>query len=143
MKIVDPSSIRAQTGTRRADRGGARSGEFARHLSETDEARGAGAPAGAAAASGIAGILSLQEADDRGGSRRRAVLRADTLLDKLDELRHALLMGSLTRGQLGELERLVAVRRGAIDDPELAGVLDEIDLRVQVEIAKYQYQSAS
>lgn len=71
------------------------------------------------------------------------MLRADTLLDKLDELRHALLMGSLTRGQLAELERLVAVHRGAVDDPALAGVLDEIDLRVQIEIAKYQYESAS
>lgn len=143
MKIVDPSSIRAQTGARRSERGGARSGEFARHLSDAEGSRGASAAGGAAAASGIAGILTLQETDDRSGARRRAVLRADTLLDKLDELRHALLMGSLTRGQLAELERLVAVRRGAVDDPMLAGVLDEIDLRVQVEIAKYQYESAS
>ncbi len=102
-------------------------------------ASGAGAAAGA---SGIAGILTLQETDDRGGARRRAVLRADTLLDKLDELRNALLMGSLTRGQLADIERLVGVRSGAVDDPMLAGVLDEIDLRVQVEIAKYQYESA-
>jgi hypothetical protein len=71
------------------------------------------------------------------------VLRADTLLDKLDELRHGLLMGSLTRSQLAELERLVSIRRGDVDDPQLNALLDDIDLRVQVEIAKYDYQTTS
>lgn len=141
MKIVDPSSIRGPVGAKRAEKPGARSGGFARHLDGADETRGASASGAAAPATGVSGIFGIQEVDERTQSRRRAVLRADTLLDKLDELRHALLLGDLTRSQLGELERLVAVRRGAVDDPELAGLLDEIDLRVQVEIAKYQYNS--
>jgi hypothetical protein len=143
MKIVDPSSIRGPAAPRRADRSAARSGEFARHLDDTSGAGASASASGLAATAGVAGILSLQEVDDRGASRRRAVLRADTLLDKLDELRHGLLMGSLTRSQLAELERLVSIRRGDVDDPQLNALLDDIDLRVQVEIAKYDYQTTS
>lgn len=143
MKIVDPSSIRGPAAPRRADRSGARSGEFARHMEDTSATGASSSASGLSAAAGVAGILSLQEVDDRGASRRRAVLRADTLLDKLDELRHGLLMGTLTRSQLAELERLVSVRRGDVDDPQLNELLDDIDLRVQVEIAKYEYETTS
>ncbi|MFO0292351.1 MAG: flagellar assembly protein FliX [Rhodospirillales bacterium] len=143
MKIVDPASIRGPAPVRRTARATGSGGAFARHLGETAEAGSASATGAAAAAAGLSGILSLQEADDRTASRRKAVARADTLLDKLDELRHGLLMGELTIGQLSELERLVASRRAGVDDPRLAAVLDEVDLRVQVEIAKYQANSGA
>lgn len=141
MKIVDPSSIRGPGPVRRNERVSGSGAAFARHLDETSGAGSASAASGAATASGLSGILSLQEADDRTASRRKAVVRADTLLDKLDELRHGLLMGELTHSQLAELERLVTSQRAGVDDPRLAAVLDEIDLRVQVELAKYQVSS--
>ncbi len=95
------------------------------------------------AASGIAGILSIQEVGDATTSRRRAVTHAETLLDRLDELRHGLLMGTLNRDQLVELSRLVVVRREQVDNPGLVELLDEIDLRAQVELAKYDLRSVS
>jgi hypothetical protein len=69
------------------------------------------------------------------------VTRAETLLDRLDELRHGLLMGTLGRAQLHELGRLVRLQRDAVDDPGLIAVLDDIDLRAQVELAKYETSS--
>jgi hypothetical protein len=50
-------------------------------------------------------------------------------------------MGTLSRAQLVELGRLVRLRRGAVDDPGLLSVLDDIDLRAQVELAKYDAES--
>ncbi|MBM3630004.1 MAG: flagellar assembly protein FliX [Alphaproteobacteria bacterium] len=115
--------------------------EFA--LDGSNQASGAGAASGVSVAAAIAGILSLQEVDDATASLKLAVRRAETLLDRLDELRHGLLMGALSRAQMGELALLVSQRRDSVEDAKLAELLDEIDLRVQVEIAKYEVESAA
>jgi hypothetical protein len=54
----------------------------------------------------------------------------------LDELRLAILDGRLRPVDLERLTRLVAEQRTAADDPRLAGILDEIELRAAVELAK-------
>lgn len=84
----------------------------------------------------VDGLFQLQEMPDALAQRRRAVQRGSTVLDRLDDLRLALLGGSLSQGQIAELQRVVASQRGVVDDPKLLGVLDEIDLRAQVELAK-------
>jgi hypothetical protein len=81
-------------------------------------------------------LLSVQEVPDALAGRRRAVQRGDSLLDRLEELRLGLLAGTLPRERLGELARLARSARDTVDDPGLAAVLDDIDLRVAVELAK-------
>lgn len=141
MKVDNTAGLRGAAPVRRTERGGARSGDFARHLEESTGSTPAGAASGVSASAGIAGILSLQEVDDATTSRKRTVRHAETLLDRLDELRHGLLMGTLTRAQLGELARLVEIRLTAERDPQLGQLLADIDLRVRVEIAKYEFES--
>ena len=58
------------------------------------------------------------------------------ILDRLDEIRHGLLSGSLSLAQVTGLANLVRSRRATIADPRLRDVLDEIELRAEVEIAK-------
>jgi class II flagellar assembly regulator FliX len=84
----------------------------------------------------VDGLFQIQEMPDALAQRRRAVQRGSTLLDRLDDLRVALLSGSLTQGQLAELQRVVNSERGLVDDPHLVTVLDEIELRAKVELAK-------
>lgn len=84
----------------------------------------------------VDGLFQIQEMPDALAQRRRAVQRGSTLLERLDDLRVALLSGSLTQGQLAELQRVVNSERGLVDDPRLVAVLDEIDLRAKVELAK-------
>jgi hypothetical protein len=60
MKVDNTPGLRGTTATRRADKGAARGGEFARHLDGSSQASGAGAASGVSVAAGIAGILSLQ-----------------------------------------------------------------------------------
>jgi hypothetical protein len=86
-------------------------------------------------------LFQLQEVPDAVAQRRRAVQRGSTLLDRLDDLRLALLGGSLTPGQIGELQRAVTSERALVDDPRLLAVLDEIDLRAKVELAKFTASS--
>lgn len=113
------------------------SGSFATHL-------GTSAPRSAAGASPISplgALLALQEVDDPLTGKRRARERGRRLLDALDEVRVGLLTGTLPKAVLGELTRLVTEARESIDDPGLQSVLDDIDLRAQVELAKLQMQA--
>ena len=85
----------------------------------------------------VDGLFALQEVpEDALAGRRRAIRRGSDLLDRLDELRVALLSGRLSANQLHELTRLAATERTRVDDPLLSAVLEEIDLRAQVELAK-------
>ena len=63
--------------------------------------------------------------------------RASDILDRLDELRHGLLMGTLTRRDIEKLAQHVRLRREQVNDPRLTEILDQIELRAEVELAKY------
>jgi hypothetical protein len=70
--------------------------------------------------------------------RRRAVRRAGRLLDVLDEIKLALLDARLSATQLDRLRRAIRDERELTDDPRLEAVLDEIELRAAVELAKLE-----
>jgi len=83
-------------------------------------------------------LLAVQGAEDptERASRGRMVRRADDLLGELDKIRVALLTGNLTVGHVIDIADVVASHREKVTDPQLTSVLDEIDLRAQIEIAK-------
>ncbi len=92
--------------------------------------------AAAAQAAPIDALLALQAAvDDAGEIRRRAVRRGRSMLDTLDALKADLLAGQLGEARLALLGGLIAEARDDLD-PGLAAVLDDIELRVRVELAK-------
>src|SRR5579872_7328687 len=107
--------------------------QFASALSGGTPAAG---PAPAAVIGSVGGLLSVQEMPDALAGRRRAIQRGNILLDRLDDLRLGLLSGAISREHLDELARIVRMTRGTVDDPRLSQILDEVDLRVAVELAK-------
>lgn len=107
---------------------------FARHLDEDGDIS---SNSGVASASGINSILGVQEVDDALAHASKGKRRALDILDMLDDLRVQLLSGGLSRDKLLQLSRMVAARRAVIKDPKLSALLDEVDLRAQVELAKY------
>ena len=89
-------------------------------------------------------LLALQEALSPTERRRRAVRRGGRILDALDDLRLAVLDPEAVDGPA--LERLAgAVReaREGADDPGLDDVLEQIELRAAVELAKRQMWAAA
>jgi hypothetical protein len=84
-------------------------------------------------------LLSLQEAGDGTSeeAEKKAKQRAALLLDHLDQVRVGILTGGIPVVALQQLTRIVGQHRDKVMDPRLAEVLDEIDLRVQVELAKH------
>jgi hypothetical protein len=108
---------------------------FAKALRAGDDTATAGVN-GAQSAAAISPLLNLQEVDDSTSGPSKAKARAEDLLDKLDEIRHALLSGGLSESKLNALSQVAQSQRAEVDDPRLAEILDEIDLRAQVELAK-------
>lgn len=85
---------------------------------------------------GIDALIALQGEDDPAARKRRAVKRGRTALDALDELKIEVLGGSLGPSTLMRLKSATADLRDASGDDQLDSVLAEIELRLEVEIAK-------
>ena len=136
--INGPGGIRPPSTIRRTTKTSATEGtSFAKHLDESNESDAAQATQSANPLNQVAGVLSLQEVDDALARASKGKLRAQDILDRLDDLRLELLSGTLTREKLLRLAQIVNSRRLEVTDPRLAEVLAEIDLRAQVELAKY------
>ncbi|HAX92138.1 MAG TPA: flagellar assembly protein FliX [Rhodospirillaceae bacterium] len=134
-RIDGPRNVQTTAPTRRAGKtrstGGA---SFSDHLDEAGEVSGASA---ASALGAVSGVLDIQEVDDALARAARGKLRAEDLLDKLDDLRLDLLTGALSKTKLQRLAAVVNSHRAEVNDPRLGEILDEIDLRAQVELAKF------
>ena len=107
---------------------------FTEHL----PADGADAPR-AAAGGGIAAanpLLALQEVDPDDWNGGRATAHARDLLDDLDELKLALLDGRNATATLDAIRVRLAARAGETDDARLKAIVDEIEVRAAVELAK-------
>jgi len=138
MKITGPNGTGSATGPR----AGRAVGEGAGFkLPDLDAAAGPASPQGVARTAGVMGMDALLALQDVGGPlerRRRSVSRAGRILDVLDEIKLSLLDGRLTPVQLLRLKRIVLDERAATGDPALEAVLDEIELRAAVELAKLE-----
>ena len=85
---------------------------------------------------GIDALIALQGQDEPAERRRRAVKRGRSALDALDELRIEVLGGTPGPSTLMRLKSATADLRDASGDDRLDSVLAEIELRLEVEIAK-------
>lgn len=84
----------------------------------------------------MSALLALQGVDDPQQRRRKMVGRAGRILDMLDELKLALIDGEASPGTLDRLLTAVREQRAATEDAGLDGVLDQIETRALVELAK-------
>jgi hypothetical protein len=137
MKVTGTSGTGAASGPRQTRTGAA--GGF--RLPELDEAAGATQTSSVSSVAGVMGMDALLALQDVGGPlerKRRAVGRAGRMLDVLDEVKVALLDGELSGADLERLRRAIRDERAGTDDPALEAVLDEVELRAAVELAKLE-----
>jgi hypothetical protein len=110
-------------------------------ISTPGAASGPAQTAAVSATRSVVGVDALVALQDVGGPlerKRRAVGRASRMLDALDDIKAGLLVGELSSGDLDRLRRAVRDERDHTDDPNLEAVLDEIELRAAVEVAKLE-----
>lgn len=80
-------------------------------------------------------ILAIQSVGDAMGGKRKAVKRGSNLLDLLEGIKADLLVGGITPERLDALVEELSVYRDRTE-PGLDALLDDIELRVLVELAK-------
>ena len=98
-----------------------------------EETRTATAPK---AAGSIDALLAMQGVEDPTERRKRSVQRGRGALDVLDDLKLGLLSGNLDASTVSRLRDAAANLKSSSGDPGLDAVLSEIELRVEVELAK-------
>lgn len=135
MKVTGSRSVEAASARRGTTRTGGAGGTF--HIDAAQAERPVSHAAPAASLAAVDTLLALQSVPDAATGRKRAVRRAADMLDLLDDIKIGLLEGSIPRGKLEGLLRLVETRRDDIAEPALLSVLEEIELRAQVELAKF------
>ncbi len=135
---IDPTGIRPATTRKVGGQAAAGSSDFAKNLAESDAAGGAGRPTGPTGLNPLASLLTVQETEEplERRARKRATQRADTILDQLEEIRLGLLLGNIPMAKLEQLAQLVRAKREQFDDPKLQAILDDIEVRAAVELAK-------
>lgn len=97
----------------------------------------AGGTAGVSSSSGaISPLLSVQEVPDADKERKRAIEKGHSVLDELEQLCLELLLGAVSLERLERLEGLIQRHRANLDDPRILEILNEIEVRASVELAK-------
>ena len=104
---------------------------------DATSAQGTRASVAPKAAAGIDALLALQGIEDDPVERRkRSVQRGKRALDVLDDLKIGLLSGNFDTSTISRLRDAAANLKSSSGDPGLDRVLSEIELRVEVELAK-------
>jgi Class II flagellar assembly regulator len=133
MRINAPIGTAAAAASAPAGRRSTASGFI---VSEENAPRPGGSAGGLRTVGGIDALIALQGVDDPLERRRHAVKRGRVALDALDELKIGLLGGAFSSTTLTKLRSAAAYLKLGSGHVDLDAVLGEIELRVEVEIAK-------
>jgi len=138
MKITGYGSI---TGAGPAKKRGevSQAGNFSDLLaaSGTEESTAVSAT-GDVAAAALSNLLALQEISEEDIQRRKLMQQGKNLVDVLERLRQQLLIGTLPRHLLQDLSRQLSLHKQKTPDPELNALIEDIELRAAVELAKLE-----
>lgn len=145
MKITDYSPVAKPSAASKKKAAGSvgASGDFLGLLgtNETEAAQAAAPMSDVIPASSMNALLSLQEMPDDEIARRRAVQEGKGTIEALETLRIGLLTGSIPEHLLHRLSEVVALQKQRVEDPRLMSLIEDIELRAAVELAKLERAS--
>jgi hypothetical protein len=134
MRIYGPNGTTLGTPAGNARRSSSTGFSLLPDAASAPEARAMTAPR---AAGNIDALLALQGVEEDPVERRkRSVQRGKGALDVLDDLKIGLLSGNFDASTVSRLRDAAANLKSSSGDPGLDAVLSEIELRVEVELAK-------
>ena len=88
--------------------------------------------------SSVDAVVGLQEITGDNTDERGAKNRANLILDKLEDIRMGLLMGQIPKSNLEELSKILAVARERSIDSSLLEIIEDVELRAKIELAKLE-----
>lgn len=139
MKISQTGSGAPANRSRKADKSvDGRKGEVFKGQLGNEPLPSLSGPTGAAPLAALSSLLAVQEVPDQTSDRKRAVMHGDTLLDELQDLQIGLVQGWVSEDSLRSITHMLDGSRPAIDDPALNQILNDIEVRAAVELAKLE-----
>lgn len=141
MKVTSYGTIKPTTTTRRRE--GTSATSFSSFLSSASAPSSSSAASEVNATAALSGLLALQEISEEERKKERLVKQAKDMLDSLERLRQQLLMGEIPADMLSELSRKLSEEKQQVSDPKLMIVIEDIELRLAVEMAKLEMAFAS
>jgi hypothetical protein len=133
MRIYGPNGTTLGTPASNTKRTGS-TGFSLPDAASSSEARAASAPKATASLDALLALQGIEE--DPVERRKRSVQRGKGALDVLDDLKIGLLSGNFDTSTVSRLRDAAANLKSSSGDPGLDAVLSEIELRVEVELAK-------
>lgn len=109
---------------------------FASHLQEAFHGSAEHHPVNEAIAISSVVPLEVLLSNEDQPHRQRALRHGHDVLDHLEDLRLELLTGEISRSRLADLSNALNSRARTHDDPQLDALLEEIEMRAAVELAK-------
>lgn len=140
-KPVAPSRAEAKRRT-----SGVAGTSFSSLLDSMDDVSETSALESAPAAAPVVGaniFLGLQEVSEEEIERRRAMKQGKSMIDALEQLRDSLLVGTVSSRTIRQLEQVLGEQRAATLDPRLQSIMNDIEVRAAVELAKLERASTS
>lgn len=111
------------------------SGGPAFEIGDTSTAGRAAVVSGSSPAAALDALLALQAVEDPLLKKKKLVRRGRSLLDALEAMKADLLTGRAGESHLNQIMALIGQARER-GEPGLDGLLDDIELRARVELAK-------
>lgn len=106
---------------------------LSQNISKPDQA--VGGPSSISVADAIFSTQMVGSEEER-EIKKKLIKRSSDLIDKLEEIRDGIIMGYISKDKLIEISRFVKEKRFETDDERLNTIIEEIELRVEVELAK-------
>ncbi len=110
---------------------------FSAYLSEMmkSSSNPVGSTSGISVADAIFATQMVNNEEER-EIRKKLLKRGQNLIEKLEEIRNGLLVGYISKEELINISRILKENQIASSDPKLQELMAEIELRVEVELAK-------
>lgn len=137
MEIKGPGRVSTPGVSRKKDKKSTDRSGFGKALS-TEGSASAGAASGTGPLTSVNSLLALQELPTSTEGRSKGLARVENLLEHLEAIRHGLLLGQIPKQRLMDIVKVVSRQRDAGADEKLSGLLDDLELRVKVELAKLE-----
>src|ERR1700744_1955534 len=134
MRIYGPNGTTLGTPASSTKRTSSSGFSLPEDVGTTSETRATIAPKATANIDALIALQGIEE--DPAERRRRSFARGKGALDVLDDIKLRLLSGNLDSATVARLRDAAADLKSSSGDPGLDAVLSEIELRVEVELAK-------
>ncbi|MFW0777628.1 MAG: flagellar assembly protein FliX [Rickettsiales bacterium] len=141
MKITEYGTIRSASDLKRRKVGSTSSSSFADLLDATSDAGSADSVSALSDISPTApldNMLAMQEVSDEEIARKKLIQNGNNIIEELEKLRQQLLIGEVPLSTLRNLNARLSVQKQSVSDPHLLSLMDDIELRAAVELAKLE-----